>query len=869
MHTSFFQSRSRALQLIFIGLAALMPWKTAAQTEDTFEQYFQQAQAFADAWPQEKVYMHFDNTSYYQGDTIWYKAYVVKADKLQPTNISKPLYVELVDQLGNIHERQILKIENGCANGQISLAKAFFTGYYEVRAYTKWMLAFDDEPLYFSRTFPIYRKRLSANDSIRSIANYKMDDSMKQRPKEKLQKLNANFYPEGGQLVKGVPSVVGFETLSSDSGWVDVNGFLIDQSGQKSMPVATIHDGMGSFLYTPSGKDDYIELNYSGKAYKFKMPAAEKTGFVMRVNNRKESLDVDVMKNQETAAEPLMVYVSAGERPCSYIPLTFEGNASKHIRIMTDSLPAGVVKISLININGKTLADRFCFVYPKQMPQLEMTSDKNIYTPYEAVECKIKLTDNEQKPLANTDISVAVCDGMDMDYRAYDHNIMTDLLLCSDIKGYINRPGYYFVDQSTSRRKLLDNLMLIRGWRKYDQDMAFGLKAFTPKQLPEDRLTLYGQVKSWFGNKRNNVGVTILAQNDSLNVIGTTFTDSLGYFQVPIDDFSGEMQSTMQTRREGKRYNLASSVQLFRNFEPSLRTFDYEEVNPKWDEPKMFSYVTQTIDSLNNVGIDGKDVQILDEVVVSARRKRKKLAQETEAFERHIVAFYNIRQIVDHMRDDGINLVDDMHDLLYRINPGKINREGTTYGTADLHYGINGRSLSDEDAAFMMRGIIDHVETALLYQDQFGRKSYQYDTENFRVKEEDMNDFFNQSTFHTDTISLGNVKGSSIRCNLTMDERWDANRNYLHNRGMRRTIIQGYNPPAEFYSPSYPDIENILENEDTRRTLYWNPDVVTDENGEAKVTFYNGRNTTFLDIKAETLVDGVPVGINVDTIGDE
>lgn len=80
-----------------------------AQSSDTiFSRYFRYAQNFADAYPREKVSLHLDNASYYLGDTIWFKAYVVTAEQNLPTTISKPLYVELLDQLGNVVERQSL-----------------------------------------------------------------------------------------------------------------------------------------------------------------------------------------------------------------------------------------------------------------------------------------------------------------------------------------------------------------------------------------------------------------------------------------------------------------------------------------------------------------------------------------------------------------------------------------------------------------------------------------------------------------------------------------------------------------------------------------------------------------------------------------
>ena len=118
-----------------------------------FQQYMNQAQTFANNFPREKAYLHFDNTSYYVGDTIWFKAYVTLAEQQTFSQISRPLYVELVDQTGHIADKQIIKLTQGEGNGQFILPPSMLSGYYEVRAYTRWMLAFN-EPQYFSRTFP-------------------------------------------------------------------------------------------------------------------------------------------------------------------------------------------------------------------------------------------------------------------------------------------------------------------------------------------------------------------------------------------------------------------------------------------------------------------------------------------------------------------------------------------------------------------------------------------------------------------------------------------------------------------------------------------------------------------------------------------
>ena len=92
---------------------------------------------------QEKVYLHLDNNCYFKGDTIWYKSYVVRADNLDYTDMSHILYVELLSPDGLVVERQnIIVSPDGYGDGNFALKDSLYSGYYELRAYTRWMLNF-------------------------------------------------------------------------------------------------------------------------------------------------------------------------------------------------------------------------------------------------------------------------------------------------------------------------------------------------------------------------------------------------------------------------------------------------------------------------------------------------------------------------------------------------------------------------------------------------------------------------------------------------------------------------------------------------------------------------------------------------------
>ena len=78
--------------------------------------------------------------------------------------------------------------------------------------------------------------------------------------------------------------------------------------------------------------------------------------------------------------------------------------------------------------------------------------------------------------------------------------------------------------------------------------------------------------------------------------------------------------------------------------------------------------------------------------------------------------------------------------------------------------------------------------------------------------------------------------------------------------GTRQTVMQGYTPALEYYSPAYIDKELYMDKADKRRTLYWNPTVQTDENGKAVIECYNNQYSTPLIIQAETLSNDGKLG---------
>ena len=157
------------LLLFYSGVFAGNPPETSDDITQELMRYVNNINQFNSIYPQEKVYLQFDNTSYYTGETIWFKAFVVNASTLNSTR-SKVLYVDLISPDGTLLKQQKLMIENGQADGSFPLldgstAQArekrgvlgYPSGFYEVRAYTNYMQNFSEEAI-FSRVFAVYEK---------------------------------------------------------------------------------------------------------------------------------------------------------------------------------------------------------------------------------------------------------------------------------------------------------------------------------------------------------------------------------------------------------------------------------------------------------------------------------------------------------------------------------------------------------------------------------------------------------------------------------------------------------------------------------------------------------------------------------------
>lgn len=866
----------------FIGfiIAFLFPFSIYGQHKDSIElqltQFVRTASAFSEYIPQEKVYLHFDNNSYYRGDNIWFKCYIVSSKLHTNTPLSKTLYVDLLNPGGEIVAKKTLEIKEGQCHGDFILnSPTFYSGFYEVRAYTKYMLNFGDDAI-FSRVFPVFdtpqqEGHFTQRTMLKNIGKH----PMKRKKTDKKKKLNVTFLPEGGNLVYGIESRIAFHATDESGAPLLIKGSILDKKGKETSIVFSSNDkGMGSFAYTPTNIETRALIYHEDKKYTIDLPQAMTEGYTVNVDNlsNAENISINISKNEATSPDILgMITLCRGDiYSFNIIDFRYDNNLS--LSILKGDLPAGINQIILFNKDGEPLCERLIFINQKNYVNITSNQDKESYNPYELVNMNFHVTDNENTPI-NTSFSLSVKDAT-YDDIYYSDNIQTNLLLSSDIKGYIHNPSYYFEKDDIERQQALDLLLMTQGWRRYSWKQMIGKEPFSLKHMPEQGVEIKGIVRSPVRKKlKPNIDITLaLTQTDendqkrSEYIIGKA--DSLGQFRI-ISNLYGKWDMALGVSEKGKKKN--ENIILDRLFKPEARSYtlsDLEIKTVEQDNDKLrdnkdktitdTDIISSYIDDSLSLGIDQK-IHHLKDVIITAK-------EEDSEYKRKPVAFYDVQSEMNDIIDNGDFVGNDFYEFLLKVSP-HFFREiiGGEY-----IYTYKGKPfivVKDRDYYHFntingsMSSNYIGTKTDPYFALSDNKVDYSYIdiakiTQLNAIKSVYINEDLNLLArfFPLESIHEVQRKYSGIVFFETQPETKIPN----GARGIRKLKLEGYDLQKEFYNPNY----SILPKEpDYRRTLYWNPNVTTDNEGRANVQFYNNSSCKKMNISAETVTAKGMTGI--------
>lgn len=872
---------------------------------------------------QEKIYVHTDNSCYFVGDTLWYKAYVVRADNLVPTDMSKLLYVELLSPDGIVVERQHVVVSaNGVTCGQFALTDSLYSGYYEIRAYTRWQMNFnvterdysrddrwkfygkqaakdffrDFEGLY-SRVVPVYNKP-------NKEGNYE-DRYMARRPKQHVLKekdfLVASFYPEGGTLVKGVPCNVAFEVTDNNGQALDIEGTLTD--GTKLKPQ---HLGRGKFVVTPSDKPLKATFTYKGKNYSFNLPKAADSGTTITYN----SLKGEMTLNSQLVMPAAYAVLCRGRliafnrvNPQSQVPVT--------INTQGMDCPTGINEVIVYDNEAHPLASRLFFVNNndygvaldvKMNTTAEEVGKKTTLAPYAPVDVKVERGGND----ALSVFSIAVRDAQ-TDERGYDDgNIMTDMLLSSDLKGFIAYPAYYFESDDEEHRTNLDLLMMVQGWRRYK-------RAETIRYQPERSLTFEGSVlkvpaiadileiddvqsmmksasesvSEMMENALSRVQSFEETEADEPETDAAMTSDVEETIVEDVDDTElrlggGKVRRTVlveaELEKEGKSLgaitrtdknghfiinlpayydNAILFVKAYNVSDSAQKCMESKKVDKTWADERSFPDYIVKRDMFFPIfsapyswyQVNSPELLFVDEEDDAVIPETSKLAGNHTLQTVVVKARRRGKRGLDMTKPaivrDAYSLYNDLTD--YGLSFGVVDFRRLPLAVSTYFFGNMGRRNQ-----FNIRALIDGTS----FYRNYTPESNEFDKETTftsvfnklrlnRIKDVRV---FTDYELRTDSGDVQEAHSADVTLDFVPIP--DDGKRYTYRD--RRYVLEGITYPEAFYSPDY---SNAIptDSKDYRRTLYWNPNARFDENGEFLTRIYNNCRETRVTVSVAGL----------------
>ncbi len=593
---------------------------TAAMAQSRIDSIAYRAIQVGQVMQQERVFLHFDNTAYYLGETMWFKAYTTFGTNDRPSTLSKVLYVELVAPEGYVVETKKYKLDdNGCCYGEFELNPLLLSGYYEVRAYTRYMLNWGKEAV-FTRVFPIFDKVNADNWDFKNMLDRRR--GYNERGKwisAELPEATLDFFPESGHLVDGIKSTVAFE-LRGEEGAFGEETVTIFEDNEPLIECKPVHEGKGVFTLTPKQKAKYraevTMTNKDGKAKKhtFKLPEVSKEGVVLNVAEKNDSIIITATNNLAEDCELGVVILYRGA--LGYFKKFNSSNKNIGYSIAKQGLPEGVNRVVLFANEHTPLAERQFFIThdsvaasDRETVKLNITANgyhPHNLSPKPGEKITLKVTRDDGKPIPQgASLSLSASDAIGKQITSYSHNLYSYLLLGSELKGYIPNATQYFDDNNSNRKAQLDLLMLTHGWTSYNWHMLTREK-ITDFQPVERGISLKGkffqkQKNTKFGSY-GNTKLTPQAYNltrvdiegDSGKIETTTFrTDSIGGFMIEFDDFYGTRIAALRPQTIFKHSeNISYQYALDRYYSPDFRLYDY------WERHLGEAMAKSTADSL-------------------------------------------------------------------------------------------------------------------------------------------------------------------------------------------------------------------------------------------------------------------------------
>lgn len=844
----------------------------------------------------EKVYLHFDKPYYAVGDTIWFKAYLLNAATRKASAYSNKIYVDLINDSSTVVQSLVIPLASGLGYGDFKVDDRMQQGGYTIRAYTNWMQNFGAESFFQQRFYigkpdnnswllseqhqaintaagkqvklamqlknarglPVVNEgitlrllegrkgilkndlqtavdgKLNADFVIPTKTNMRRLSILLVNAKDKSKSIRMPFYadaandidlqfmPEGGSLIAGLYNKIGFKAIGEDGLGADVEGTIYNSKNQEVTTFKSLHSGMGNFVMVPNAGETYtakIKLP-DGSLKSYNLPAPKPSGMMLRAEalSHPDSVRIYITATTDQLNQNKTYSLVAQGKDTVYFgkALTLT-NGYYNIRIAKNWFPTGIVNFMLTSPDNKPVSSRKVFIDRHDQLKVTVAPDKPVYAFNDSVTLKFKVTNGLSDPvMANFSVSVTDDGQVRNDLRTQHAD--SYLLLASELKGNIENPAWYFDATQATAPRALDNLMLTQGWSGFSDTKALVTPVPQPAFLPEPNNDISGRVTNFFNKPAPGRQLTLMINKKQLMVFDT-ISDAAGKFVFKNLPLTDTVAYTIKAHNvKGKEAAVGFDVPMFA---PAPVSPPDSTLLMPWNvntDATLLNYIkaskTRLDDKLVPSGVKGR---VLNEVKIRDVRKASIPGIGGEE-----VYFADNDVDAKELTSKGnISLLEYMQKYIYGFHTGPYRSRGEylfVKGNLTLNILIDQISVyrfrnPDITPGAFMTTMLDRIPAAAVTNLVIYHKYY--------PPAKDVVSYIVIKTRSGNGPVLKPTPGVYVYRPLPL---------YM---------------PREFYRPRY--IAKVSTPQpDLRSTIHWEPNVVTDADGYASISFYAaGKASTY------------------------
>ncbi len=288
------------------------------------------------------------------------------------------------------------------------------------------------------------------------------------------------FYPEGGDILRGVVNTIGWEVRDRQKNPISAKAYLY----KDNKVVDTLNAngfGLGTFkmFAEPNAKYTFKVIGNSLKDTLFTLPVIKESGIALTIAS---AVATDTLRIELRTKKTQTVNLRIHNYRTNYLYTNLVVQAGlTPLRIPLTQLAKGLATLTFTDSLERPIVERIFFAHYDNKEKVNIATDKASYGPREKVNLKLKLKNIDEKAVVSVavvqDIRLEPGKTTDIESYSYLNNELSALP--------VNTKGSTFKD-----KKYLEQLLLIKGWRRYNwQDLNKAKAADTNKAYSNLLLT--------------------------------------------------------------------------------------------------------------------------------------------------------------------------------------------------------------------------------------------------------------------------------------------------------------------------------------------------------------------------------------------